>query len=326
MRKGHFMELLPLNFYSLNQAVDFISQKTNTQIKENLLYSYATEEKIKFLVKIEIENNRLIKVGRNKVDGFFVTAGSELFFKKSMLNQEIKNSISLNDEFCSIDVDNIANLSQDGEDFFLSFNQSKTVRFNGYVVLHAELLDFFIKQSKPLHNIKNTNYLELDSFTAQSPIDSDVFADFNFSMDYPLYNEDQQLYIHHTLMINFNDIKIHYNDLLNLFPSAQAYQTQAKLNKELERIQAELKLKEQKIIELESELKSKNAPILLNKYRNDDLLKIAIEVRNKYWSSYPENVKSNTQIKEYIVRDYGVSQTTAAEIEKIACPINRKKN
>ncbi|HDR1586593.1 TPA: hypothetical protein QB446_002168, partial [Pasteurella multocida] len=58
----------------------------------------------------------------------------------------------------------------------------------------------------------------------------------------------------------------------------------------------------------------------------NDPLKIAIEVRNKYWADYPENVKSNRQIQDYIMRDYGITRTFATEIEKIACPIDRKKN
>lgn len=78
--------------------------------------------------------------------------------------------------------------------------------------------------------------------------------------------------------------------------------------------------------QLKQQISEQNSPILLGVHRNDDLLKIAIEVRNKYWADYPENVKSNAQIRDYIIREYGVARTTAEEIEKIACPINRKKN
>ena len=84
--------------------------------------------------------------------------------------------------------------------------------------------------------------------------------------------------------------------------------------------------KDNEIAALQQQLKKQNLPILLGVHRNDDLLKIAIEVRNKYWADYPENVKSNVQIRDYIIRDYGVAKTTAEEIEKIACPIDRKKN
>lgn len=97
------------------------------------------------------------------------------------------------------------------------------------------------------------------------------------------------------------------------------------LNKEIERLKLELEEKDKKIAELQIALDDKNVPILLGAHRTDDPLKIAIEVRNKYWASYPDNVKSNAQIKSYIERDYNVTKTFAAEIEKVACPIDRKK-
>ena len=97
-------------------------------------------------------------------------------------------------------------------------------------------------------------------------------------------------------------------------------------SEEIKKLKSELEEKDKKITELQIALGDKNVPILLGAHRNDDPLKIAIEVRNKYWANYPDNVKSNTQIRDYIIRDYGVTQTLATEIEKIACPIDRKKN
>ena len=97
-------------------------------------------------------------------------------------------------------------------------------------------------------------------------------------------------------------------------------------SEEIKKLKSELEDKDKKITELQTALGDKNVPILLGAHRNDDPLKIAIEVRNKYWANYPDNVKSNTQIRDYIIRDYGVTQTLATEIEKIACPIDRKKN
>ena len=94
----------------------------------------------------------------------------------------------------------------------------------------------------------------------------------------------------------------------------------------IEKLKSELEEKDKKIAELQTALGDKNVPVLLGAYRSDDPLKIAIEVRNKYWASYPDNVKSNTQIRDYIIRDYSVTKTFATEIEKIACPIDRKKN
>ena len=97
-------------------------------------------------------------------------------------------------------------------------------------------------------------------------------------------------------------------------------------SEEIKKLKSELEEKDKKITELQTALGDKNVPILLGAHRNDDPLKIAIEVRNKYWANYPDNVKSNTQIRDYIIRDYSVTKTFATEIEKIACPIDRKKN
>ena len=97
-------------------------------------------------------------------------------------------------------------------------------------------------------------------------------------------------------------------------------------SEEIKKLKSELEEKDKKITELQTALGDKNVPILLGAHRSDDPLKIAIEVRNKYWASYPDNVKSNTQIRDYIIRDYSVTKTFATEIEKIACPIDRKKN
>ncbi|HDR0619592.1 TPA: hypothetical protein QBZ60_001279 [Pasteurella multocida] len=97
------------------------------------------------------------------------------------------------------------------------------------------------------------------------------------------------------------------------------------LQKNIELLSKDNEKMKNSIKELEVTCKNNN-PILLGKYRKNDPLSIAIEVRNKYWADYPENVKSNRQIQDYIMRDYGITRTFATEIEKIACPIDRKKN
>lgn len=320
------MELLPLKFYSLSQAVDFINQKTNSVIKESLLYSYAIEEKISFLLQIEIKDNQLVKIGRNETEGFFINEESEIHFRKKSIKYGDKNQLSLQDEFSSIDIIHNDEVTRDGNDLYLSLTSANISSYKGYIVLHPDLLDLFCKESIPQHSLKNTNYLLLDEFNIQTSIGADIWGSFNFKMKYPLYNEDERLYIKHTFRINFSDIKIHYDDLAKLFPSEQAYQDQEKLKQEIAKLKAELLAEKEQVQKVEKQLKEQNRPILLGEHRNDDLLKIAIEVRNKYWADYPENVKTNAQIQQYIMRDYDVTKTTAAEIEKIACPIDRKKN
>lgn len=319
------MELLPLTFYSLSQAVDFINHKTNSTIKENLLYSYAMEEKIRFLLKIEIKDNQLVKIGRMETEGFFLSSDSELYFRNNAIEDEYQNKIWLEDNLSKLDI-TCSEIMGAGVESYLTYDKAKIDEYKGYIVLHPDLLDVFCKQSLPQHKLKNTNYLLLDEFNVQNPLEADIFNSFNFRMEYPKYNEDEQLYIKHTFRVNFSDIKIHYNDLIKLLPSEKAWREQEDLKQEIANLKAELLAEKENTQKVEQHLKEQNHPILLGVHRNDDLLKIAIEVRNKYWADYPNNVKSNVQIRDYIMRDYGVVKTTAEEIEKIACPINRKKN
>lgn len=326
MRKGRFMELLPLDFYSLTQAVEFINQKTNSTIKENLLYSYAMEGKIRFLLNIEIKDNQLVKIGRMDAEGFFLYEDSEVYFKEEVIEYEVQNILHLEDKLSKMEITS-DEIFEDKGGLFLSYNkENKINEYKGYIVLHRELLDVFCKESLPQHGVKNTNYLLLDEFNVQTPFEADIFTSFNFRMKYPKYNEDERLYIKHTFRVNFNDIKISYDDLIKLFPSENAWREQANLKQEIAKLKTEMLDKEAENKQLKQQISEQNSPILLGVHRNDDLLKIAIEVRNKYWADYPENVKSNVQIRDYIIRDYGVARTTAEEIEKIACPINRKKN
>lgn len=319
------MELLPLTFYSLSQAVDFINQKTNTTIKENLLYSYAMEEKIRFLLEIEIKDNQLVKIGRMETEGFFLSKDSELYFINNAIEDEYQNKIWLADKLSKLEITS-SEIIDSGTELYLLYENSKIDEYKGYIVLHPELLDLFCKKSLPQHGLKNTNYLLLDDFNVQNPLEADIFNSFNFRMEYYKYNEDEQLNIECTFRVNFSDIKIHYDDLIKLLPSEKVWREQEDLKQEIANLKAELLAEKESTQKVEQHLKEQNHPILLGVYRTDDLLKIAIEVRNKYWADYPNNIKSNVQIRDCIMREYGVAKTTAEEIEKIACPINRKKN
>ena len=124
------MDLLPLNFYSLSQAVDFINQKTGSMIKENLLYSYAIEEKIKFLIKIKIKNNELIKIGRNDVEGFFIDKDSELFFKEKSLKNETDGILRLEDSFSTLEIEKIDGFEKEPDEFgdlYISYDKFITL-------------------------------------------------------------------------------------------------------------------------------------------------------------------------------------------------------
>lgn len=92
--------------------------------------------------------------------------------------------------------------------------------------------------------------------------------------------------------------------------------TQESLSDELNRIKALLEKEETK------------QPLMLGKYRDDDPLLIAIQLRNLEWNSYDEYDRSTAPTADYLVeklkQDYKMSDALARAIEKVACPIIRK--
>lgn len=68
-------------------------------------------------------------------------------------------------------------------------------------------------------------------------------------------------------------------------------------------------------------------PILIKKYREDDPLYLAIQIRNQEWSNYDHDNDRATRgnqvsiIKE--LEDQGFSNAQAKAIEMVACPIKR---
>ena len=149
---------------------------------------------------------------------------------------------------------------------------------------------------------------------------SEIYFSFLLS-----YMNDGYSSFYEDFIINLDDILILHEDLLEFIGMDKRDNNEDHIL-EIENLKKELEEKDKKIAELQTALDDKNIPILLGAHRSDDPLKIAIEVRNKYWANYPDNVKSNTQIRDYIIKDYRITKTLATEIEKIACPIDRKKN
>ncbi|EOC1342856.1 hypothetical protein ACI09M_002215 [Cronobacter dublinensis] len=68
-------------------------------------------------------------------------------------------------------------------------------------------------------------------------------------------------------------------------------------------------------------------PILLGKYRSDDPLLLAIEIRNKEWINYdPDNDRStrgNQAAIKQELEERGFTSRQAESIELVACPIKR---
>lgn len=67
--------------------------------------------------------------------------------------------------------------------------------------------------------------------------------------------------------------------------------------------------------------------LFLNKFRNDDPLSLAIEIRNKEWVNFNPNDAESRANQESIVTELigrGLSKNQAAAIEMVSCPIRRK--
>ncbi|ECI3889001.1 hypothetical protein FQW43_01805 [Salmonella enterica subsp. enterica serovar Enteritidis] len=96
----------------------------------------------------------------------------------------------------------------------------------------------------------------------------------------------------------------------------------AKNNYDSEALIREIEKLKYRIQELENE-----RPILLKKYRNDDPLYLAIQIRNREWANYdPENdrtTRGNQAAITQELKELGVKERQAIAIELVACPINR---
>lgn len=97
-----------------------------------------------------------------------------------------------------------------------------------------------------------------------------------------------------------------------------------KNNYDSESLIREIEKLKRRIQELEDE-----RPILLKKYRDDDPLYLAIQVRNTEWANYdPENDRvtrgNQTAIKKEL-EERGIASRQAECIELVACPIDRNK-
>jgi len=88
----------------------------------------------------------------------------------------------------------------------------------------------------------------------------------------------------------------------------------------------ELKAEVERLRKLNSEMKSK-IPSMLNEFREDDPLMLAIQIRNSEWSRYdPENDRATRGNQASIMQslvERGFTNRQAETIEIVACPIKR---
>lgn len=264
-----------------------------SSIQEKHNEKYLTLEHLRaFIYKAKLNGNKT--KGKNEQSFYGVTCAKDALF----LLQEAKNSgisISCFKQITTLGISKEVDYSEveDYLKYLIILDDESNYRINS---ISQTLQEFYFSQ-------KNHNYLNIEFLFIRKEIENIINAKI------PYFK-------------NLSDITE-----VNLIPLNTGNDgVFSDVHDTIEKLKSELEEKDKKIAELQALLDDKNAPILLGVHRNDDPLKIAIEVRNKYWANYPDNVKSNAQIRNYIIRDYGVTQTLATEIEKIACPINRKKN
>lgn len=109
------------------------------------------------------------------------------------------------------------------------------------------------------------------------------------------------------------------NYTTNLNGLKQANAKIAELLAENERLKAQIELAQ-----------TDTKDYMLGRFIQPDPLAITINVRLNEWGNYNhetgEGKKSATQIKNKIKRQYGINDTLAEQIERVACPIERSRN
>ena len=337
--------------FSLDELPEYLAKTYQLDLTHDDLIVYARENKLKTSIRLEGNIKGIYSVGRIKLDkqGLIPVSipPTMVFFNAKAKKSFLPHDLHLDDE-------NIC------------FGAKLPLMNSFYQEIQKGNLNYYtaLKQVKTNINefIEPSKYLP--EYEYQLPLSPNEFTysySANFYLPSIVYNTSISLLDNHLISIDFTDdsfyllentnreniffnlaikfsaasiVSVHFKDIEVLHSDLMDFlgitedigENTEQLYQQMERLKTELEEKDNEIAALQQQLKKQNLPILLGVHRNDDLLKIAIEVRNKYWADYPENVKSNVQIRDYIIRDYGVAKTTAEEIEKIACPIDRKKN
>ncbi|EBQ9796992.1 hypothetical protein DM035_22975 [Salmonella enterica subsp. enterica serovar Kottbus] len=91
---------------------------------------------------------------------------------------------------------------------------------------------------------------------------------------------------------------------------------------DVEMLRMEIDMLKRQVRKLESE-----RPILIKKYREDDPLFLAIQIRNKEWSRYDHDNDRATRANQASIKqeleNMGFTSRQAESIELVACPIKR---
>ncbi|HDR1195231.1 hypothetical protein M8848_10650 [Pasteurella multocida] len=337
--------------YSLEELPAYLSKTYNLDVTHDDLITYSRKGKLRTCIQLEGNTKGIYSVGRieiNKENPLqLCTPPTAVFFNSVTQKSFLPNDLHLEDEniffgaripifnafykeISSGNTDYKSAVSRVKSDINAFIDESTYIpQYEYQILLDPKAFDYVFSASFYLpESVYNTNSKLLDSHLIQIDFSDDSFYLLeNTNRENIFINLALSLHEAPKIAVHFKQIEVLHSDLMTfLGVSDEPQKNAAEIHKEIEKLKLELDEKNNKITELQTALDNKKIPILLGKYRENDPLKIAIEVRNKYWADYPENVKSNRQIQDYIMRDYGITRTFATEIEKIACPIDRKKN
>lgn len=355
MRKGAFMTILlpKKTSFSLYELPEYLEKTYQVNLTYDDLIRYARDNKLKTCIRLEGNSKGLYSVGRIKLDEQEIIPvcypPTAVYFnsisKKTFLPHDFHLEDNNEDNVffgARIPIINVfyQEIQKGNLDYFSAAKQVKAnisdfiepsylSEYEHQLLLIPEKFSFAYSANfylpREVYNI-STHLLNSHLITIDFTDDSFYLLE-NTNRKNIFVNLAIKISSARAISVHFKDIEVLHSDLMDFLGiDEKPLENTADLYQQIEKLQAELVEKDSKIAQLQTALDDKNVPILLGMHRSDDPLKIAIEVRNKYWASYPDNVKSNTQIRDYIIRDYSVTKTFATEIEKIACPIDRKKN
>ncbi|EMM6764536.1 hypothetical protein ROS60_004861 [Pluralibacter gergoviae] len=104
--------------------------------------------------------------------------------------------------------------------------------------------------------------------------------------------------------------------------SVKADERKPMSDSDIEILRMEIDTLKRQLIKLENE-----RPILIKKYREDDPLFLAIQIRNKEWARYDHENDRATRANQASIRheleEMGFTNRQAESIELVACPIKR---
>lgn len=313
------MELPELEYFTLEQAISFIYEKTNKNLSKSDILEYAINGFFQIGIELEIVDNILFKCGQLRISNTKLSNSTRIIHKKENLHDDGKY-IYLSDKFNYISLfrgtGKIYQIEQENGLYFTTINDCKVncttlIRLEPY---YLKDLRGIIEQNNSICSM-DFEYFSLESLARD---EEDIAATFDFIHVSP-NNETCQL------KLATADLIITREDIL-MFIGADKKGSREDHILEIERLKKEIEEKDKRIFELQSVLESKNYPIFLNKFMENDRLALAIKARKDYWANYDPNLnnapKAEATAKE-LREKYNLSDNQAKAIEIVACPINR---